>query len=384
MSGIALLIFYLLTPLQPHARELVDVSLTVETTKKGSEARQEAFDQAIESATRSLAENIVGTERVAKSWDQVKPKILKNSTKYVVFIKGKPEGDGKFNVQMRLSPDHLEYSLREAGLIGGGPVRLLPLVMINDSLGHRYLWWADHGDTSPSNSAQKYFARFHKQLAGQFKGKNVSVLDPTNKSFRMSLPASYRVENLRKEDQLLLAEYLKADVVLSGRVNITRLRSDGQDQRIDYQLELWQTKGGRTLAEAKASRVVNSLNAKAVQALMDQMQPELFTEISQKLSTVIANGNLNLSVVKIMIEGNLNPRQHSEVKRILGTVREIRLLRERLFEPSRILYETESTVSGEDLAKAIQRTRFSQYHVSVSSAQDDRLVLKVKASGSGR
>jgi len=365
------------------ARELRDMTLEVPTTKKGAEGKQEAFDQAIESATRDLAEDFLGAERVAKSWEQLKPKILKNSTKYVVFIKGTAPADSKapnkIQVQMRLSPDHLEQVLREAGLIGGETVRLLPLVQVSEAQGSRYLWWADLSDGKSVSVAQGYFKKFFQQLNAQFKGKNVSVLDPTNQSFRMGLPPSYRTENLRREDQILLGQYLNADVVLSGRVEVSRPRTDSPEHKIEYTLELWQTKTGRSLAEASRTESVNNENPKALQASMEQVQPQLFNELAGKLNDAMSSGNLNLSVVKIAVEGNLNPRQLNEFKKLLGGVREIRLLRERLLEPHRTTFESESSVGAGELGKAIEKARFPQFKVDVSSAQDDRLVLAVRA-----
>ncbi len=369
-----------------QARELKDVTLEITTTKKAGEGgKQEAFDEAIETASRDLAEDILGAEKVAKTWETIKPKILKNSTKYVVFIKGsapaESKGQSKIQVHMRLSPDNLELILREAGLIGGETVRLLPLVQVVEAQGSRYLWWADLGENKAVSVSQGYFKKFFQQLNGQFKGKNIFVLDPTNQSFRMSLPASYRTENLRREDQVLLGQYLNADVVLSGRVEVTRPRADSPEHKIDYTLELWQTKTGRNLADASRSETVNTDSSKAIQEAMERTQPRLFSELSAKLLDAVSSGNLNLSVVKISVEGNLNQRQLVEFKKLLGSVREIRMLRERLLEPFRTTFESESSLGGGELGKVIQKARFPHFTVDVSSAQDDRLVIVVKSTG---
>lgn len=107
---------------------------------------------------------MIGADRVAKTWDQIKGRILKNSNKYVVFIKGSPpaeaKGQTKIQVQMRLSPDHLEAVLREAGLLGNETVRLLPLVQFAESQGSRYLWWADFSDSKQTTLAQGYSKSF--------------------------------------------------------------------------------------------------------------------------------------------------------------------------------------------------------------------------------
>lgn len=365
-----------------QARELKDLTVEILTPKRGAEAKQDAFDQAVEQATRNMTEEIMGSDRARKAWDQIAEKILKNSTKYVVFIKGSPpvevKGQNKIQVQMRLSPDHLEAALREAGLYGGETVRLLPLVQILEAQGGRYTWWADWNDSKTVTVSQSYFKKLFQQLNGQFKGKNVNVLDPTNNSFRMSIPASYRSENLRKEDQILLGQYLNADVVLSGRVHVVRPRAEAPEHQIEYTLELWQTKTGRNLADVSTTQMVASDNPKAIQAAMDEVQPKMLAGLAGKLKEAMASGHLNLSMVKIAVEGNLNPKQLNEFKKQLESVREIRLLRERVMEASRTTYEGEAMVSGAELVKAIQKARFSQFNVSASQGPDDRLVLVVK------
>jgi hypothetical protein len=235
------------------------------------------------------------------------------------------------------------------------------------------------------NQAQTYSKRFFQQLGGLFKGKNISVLDPTGQSFRNGLPATYRTENLRRDDQILLGQYLKADVVLSGRVDVVRLRSDSSEHKIDYALELWQTKTGRSLWEMSKTENVASDNPKAILAAMEQAQPEIFKDLSAKVNDAVAAGNLNLAVVRITIEGSLNPRQQNEFKKQLSSVREIRLLRERLIEPTRITFESESAVNGSELGKILkEKARFNQFLVDVSAIQDDRLVLVVKAQASAQ
>jgi hypothetical protein len=148
-------------------------------------------------------------------------------------------------------------------------------------------------DGKQVNQAQTYSKRFFQQLGGLFKGKNISVLDPTGQSFRNGLPATYRTENLRRDDQILLGQYLKADVVLSGRVDVVRLRSDSSEHKIDYALELWQTKTGRSLWEMSKTENVASDNPKAILAAMEQAQPEIFKDLSAKVNDAVAAGSVS-------------------------------------------------------------------------------------------
>ncbi len=358
------------------ARELMDISLDVATSNK-----QEAFDRATEEATHRLTEELIGPERTAKVWATARPRLLKNSTRYILFIKGStplPDAvEPNIQVQMRLSADNLETLLRELGLMGSGTVRLLPLVLITEPRGSRYAWWADLNESKSSTVAQDLFKKFFQQLNAHFKGKNIYVLDPTNASFRMNVPSAYRSEGLRREDQILLAQYLKADAVISGRIEIGK--NEGSGVKLNYDLQLWQTKAGRGLSEVQRLESAMSDAPKAVMSAMEQNNDKVIGELSAKLIEAMSTGSLNLNVVRISVEGSLGYKQQVEFKRELSALRDIKLLRERMFEPSRAVYEAETGLTGNELGKAMQKAKFQQFRVDVGSAQDDSLVLSVKA-----
>lgn len=358
------------------ARDLTDLTLDVVTTNK-----QEAFDRATEEATLKLTEELIGAEKTTKAWPQVKAKLLKNSTKYIVFIKGSAPIEGaaepRIQVQMRLSPDHLETLLREYGLIGTGTVRLLPLVLITEPKGSRYAWWADLNEDKNPTAAQEMFKKFHQQLSSQFKGKNVYILDPTSASFRMNVPSAYRSEGLRREDQILLAHYLKADAVISGRIEA--VKTEGGGAKLNYDVQLWQTKAGRGLSEAQRSEIVANEAPKALLASMEPANDKVIGELAARLNEAMSSGSLNLNVVRLQVEGPLTYKQQLDFKKELSGLRDIKLLRERLFEPSRVTYEAETGLTGTDLGSALRKTKFQQFRVDVNGAQDDSLALTVKA-----
>lgn len=363
-----------------HARELTDMSLEVVSQKTGNEAKQEAFDQATEEATRRLTEELLGPERTGKAWPTLKARLLKNSARYVQFIKGTQNetgGQTRVQVQMRISTDHLETLLREAGVMGTGTVRLLPLVSVSEPKGSRYVWWADTGEDKNETFSQEIFKKFFQTLAAKLKGKNVYILDPTNVSFRMSVPAAYRSEGLRREDQILLAQYLKADVVLSGRLDVTK--AEGSVTKISQDLQMWQAKSGRGLSEAQRSENSAGDQPKTVIASLDQANDRLLGEFAQKLHEAMLAGSLNLNLVRITVEGQLPYKNQVEFKKQLESVREIKVLRERLFEPSRVTFEAETNATGGVLAKSLAKASFPQYRVSIEGSQDNSLVLSVKA-----
>ncbi len=379
---IFLLSLVLLTTPLTFARELTDLSIEVTTASRGTEAKQE--DKAVEQSTQRLTEELLGPERTAKVWPTVKSKVLKNSTRYVVFIRGsapvESAAGSKVQVQMRLSSDNLETLLRELGAVGQTTVRLLPLIAVTEPKGSRYVWWTDTTDEKAANLSRDFFKKVYEQLNSKFKGKNVYVLDPNSSSFRMSVPAAYRTENLRREDQVLLAQYLKADIVVSGRVDVTR--GESARSKIIYDLQMWQGKSGRGLSEAQRTENVASEGPKVLAQAIEEQTAKLAADLSQKLNEAIMSGSLNLNMMRLVVEGNLGPKQAADLKRLLGGLRDVKLIRERLFEPSRLTYEIETPTSASELGKAISKAQFPQFKVDVGSVQDNGLVLSVKSLSS--
>ncbi|MGZ3723490.1 MAG: hypothetical protein ACXVA9_11195 [Bdellovibrionales bacterium] len=362
------------------------MSLDITSEKSGSEAKQDAFDQALLQATQRLTEEILGPEKSARYWPTLQPKLLKNSTRFVLFVKSSaPEvkaGVTHVMVNMKLSPDNLETLLREEGVLTSAGIKVLPLIDVTDGKGGHYVWWAGSLDEEKQTLAQDMFKRFYGRLSAKFKAKNIYVLDPTNSSFRLSVPASYRAEVLRREDQMLLAQYLKADVVLSGRVVIGRQVQDNGNLKLSYDLQLWQAKSGRQIGDVSRAEALSSDLPKVVQAVLEQSDGKVLDELAGRLNEAVTGGNLNLNVVKVSVNGAMSYRQQAEFKRLLGQLREIKVLKERMFEPTRVIFEAETSTTGTELAKVLQKARFPLYTVAVDGAQDDSLALSVRALSS--
>lgn len=382
ISALSVLLFSFLVSSYIFAREATDLTLEINSSKSGAEAKQDAFEQATEEATHRLTEEFLGAEKTAQHWDQIRGKLLKNSSRYILFIKGsQPTQNGEqthVTVQLRLAPDSLESLLREMGLFSTGSIRVLPLIQVSESKGSHFVWWTETTDERASYS-HEYFKRIFQQLNTQFRSKAIYVLDPTSASFRMGIPSTYRYENLKREDQVTLGQYLKADVILSGRVDIVKAHPESSEQHIEYSLQLWQTKTGRSIGEVTRSEVTSDA-PKVVSAVLDQTGKKIFSDLAGKLAEAAASGNLNLNTVRLTFVGPLSYRQTANLKRQLEDLREVHLLRERLFEPSKTTFEAETISSGAELAKALQKARFSGFHVSVENVQDDGLVLGIRAT----
>lgn len=370
-------------------RTVLESNLTITSNKTGAEAKQDAFDKAIEEASFQALQEIIGPEKALKVWEGVKAKVLKNSTRYVLFIKGGvpkalPQGT-EIPVSLRLSQANLEAVLRESGALSAsteGSVRVLPLVTFSDASGVNYNWWIDGGEGSaPTTTAQDVFKQFQAQLASQLKGKSIFVFDPSQASFRLSVPGSLRSEILRREDQSALAQYFKADVVLSGSVRVSRVRPDSPQPRIEFDLQMWQARTGRNLSDVqKTVDLVAVDSGKVLLQLLEEPGRLVVDEMGRRIVEAVTSGALNLSVVRLAVNGTLNYQQMEDFKKtLLDQTRELRGLKDRLFEPARVTFEVDSQVPATDLAKVLAKYRHPNFQVEVREAGLENVALWVKA-----
>lgn len=364
------------------AREISEISVDLPAADPG-ESKQEALDRATEEATRKMVSDALGAERTTALWAQIGPKILKSSGRFLLSAKVTAQAPvaagSKTTVVLRISPDNLDSLLKEMGLFAGGTVRLLPLLTVVDSRGVRYAWWAE-GDDRQTGPAQDYFKKIYHQIQTQFRGKSIFVLDPLSASFRAGVPSSYRTELLRREDQALLAQYLKADVLLTGKVEVVRARPDAPEHKVDYSVELWQARNLRGVAELAKSDPVPTDAPKSVGATLDMTGKKLFGELAARLSEAVNGGTLNLAVMRIQVNGLSSYKQQTDFKNQLADLREIRAVKERLLEPGRVTYEVETPTAAAELARSLQRVHFTGFTVAVEAAPDNGLVLNVRAT----
>ena len=389
MKYFACILLSVLLFIQPAlARDIIEQTIAVTTEKTGSEAKQAAFDKAVEEASFMAAQEILGPEKGLKIWPTIKAKILKNSTRYILFIKGsQPQpvaGGSQISVALRLSIASLEAVLREDGILAtteDGSVRILPLISFSDSSGLSYSWWADVAETDAVSGLSKdLFKQFQTQMVSLFKSKSVYVFDPTQPSFRLAVPGNLRGEGLRREDQSTMAQYFKADAVVSGSVRLVKIRPDSAQLRLEYDLSLWQAKTGRILTDVQ--RMVDLVQVDSIKATLQQTETsnaKILDEMAVKVADAISSGALNLSVVRLAINGNLSYSQMAAFKKaLLDQTRELRGLKERLFEPGRATFEADSQLPGSDLVKVLANFRSPQYQVDVRDGGAQGVLLWVK------
>jgi hypothetical protein len=138
---------------------------------------------------------------------------------------------------------------------------------------------------------------------------------------------------------------------------------------------------GRILTEVQ--RMVDLVQVDSNKATLQQTEAtntKIIGELAQRVSETISSGALNLSIVRITVSGPLSYAQLEMFKKsLLDQTRELKTLKDRLFEPGRVSFEADSQLPASDLAKVLAKYKNSQFDVDVRDVGSQTVNLSVRA-----
>ncbi|MGE0764776.1 MAG: hypothetical protein AB7N80_15995 [Bdellovibrionales bacterium] len=368
------------------AQESLDT--TVEVTferNKGAVGQKEVFDRAIEKVSNQYIEQLIGEAKAAKNQGVIKNRIVKNSGKYILFIKANsPQAVAeilKYPVSLKISVKNLETLLLQEGLLykADGPPKLLPMVTVLDRVNSQsYSWW----NPGQNNAVMADLAkRFHLGLRRELRSRGFFGLEPIGGDYRQMLPTALHVENPATEDLLLLSEFYRAQVVARGQVIIAPERTRADVFKIEVRMSALHATNGRVIGE-----VIRTYNTEpgpfqqVVKAKLDETLEKLAGDLATQILEAWKSGTFGAALLNVAISGDLNYQQIAQFKKLLlGQVKDLKTLKERLFEPGRVTFETDSAANSEQLASSIRQKTFPRFQVSVSDVTSAGIELKVTA-----
>lgn len=369
-----------------YAQDAVDTTVEVTFEKKGGVGQKEVFDRAIEKISRQYIEQLIGEAKANKNQGVIRNRIVKNSGKYVLFIKAQsPTAVGealKYPVQMRVSVKNLEALLLQEGLLykTDGPPKLLPMVTVLDRVNSQsFSWW------SPVPQANGVLIdltrRFHTGLRRELRGRGFFGLEPVGGDYRLMLPSAMQAENPATEDLLLFSEFYKAQVVARGQLIIAPERTRAEVYKIDVRISALHASNGRVIGE-----VIRTYNTEpgpfqqVVKAKLDETLEKMAGDLASQILEAWKSGTFGASLLNVAVSGDLNFQQMSQFKKLLlEQVKDLKTLKERLFEPGRVVFETDSAVNSEQLAASIKQKSFPRFQVAISKVDSGGVELKVGA-----
>lgn len=362
--------------------------LTIEATSKnfGNSARQEIFDNATEQAAMKYVLELIGEQKAEKYHSVIKNKIIKQSSKYVLYLKGgtpeRTDQGTKMSVQLKININSLAALLRDEGLLYQmtGPPRVLPVINISDRVNSQaFSWWEGSG-LSGSTSIRDLTRDLHLQLRRSAREKGFFVLEPIEGQYKELIPEAFLTVNAATEDLLFLGEYFSAQMLFRGAISVSP-RADRVDAyRIEVRLSAIHTSNARVVGEVIRSYDTDS---GAYAQVVPQKLNEVFERVSNDLTVQVhetwKSGTFGASSIQLAVLGSLDYQQMVQFRSLLlSQFKDIRTLKERLFSPGKLVFEVDTETKTKALSEKFSKVNFAKFRVEVEDVQQDKLSIRVK------
>ena len=369
------------------SRDVVDVTVEAVSEKASkSQARQDVFKQAIEKVSKQYIEQIIGEAKYSKHKDTIENKIIRQSGKYVLFIKSQSttpseEGGVKMTVAMKLSLKSLQKLLLEQGLLYkiSGPPKVLPMIQIQDRInGASFAWWTGAAGSS-SGFLKAQVNVLHESLRKDLMPKGFYSIHPARGGFRGALPAIFRADNMATEDALFVGDFFDSQIVVSGTLLFKKSQKRSEAFEVDVKLTARHTSNGRVVGE-----VIRTYQTEPgpMNRVINEKTREVFPRISRDLTIQLhdawKSGTFGTTLIRLVVNGNLSFQRLKMFKeQFLNQVTGVKTLRERKFLPGQVVFEIDSDSSADQISQSIAKTSFKNFQVNVAGSGIREIELKV-------
>lgn len=371
---------------EAQVQEVVELTTTASSEKEStSAAKQDIFEKAVEDTSVQYIKEILGETKFEKNKDTIKNKIIRNSGKYILFMKGgtprKNAGLTEMDVTLKISLKSLEALLLNEGLLYKmeGPPRALPMIGIIDRVNSRsYSWWSAQSTEDKAFLSQQIQV-LHGKLRDQLRPRGFYAFDPTFVPTYLLAPEVFQSENPPTEDFLFLAEFLQSQIVIKGYV-LLKPSERSQSYKIDVKLMALHSANGRVVGEViRSYETASGTFAVVVSEKLSEVGDQIAEDLAVQLHDAWKSGTFGASLIQLSLLGDLDYQQLNQLKRLILTqVKDVKTLKERYFSPGRVTFELDSSVNARQLAEAFKSKDFPRFRVEVAEVRSDGLDLKVK------
>ena len=368
------------------SREFVEVSTEAISEKASmAGAKQEIFQLASDSISEKYIRQIIGDNKFDKNKDLIKNKVMSNSSKYILYMKGgqaeRTASGIRMNVTMKLALKSLRQLLLNQGLLYEieGPPKVLTLMSIENRVdGSSFSWWVDDVDAE-SASLRYLLFDFQKSLRTQLTPKGFYAINSGKESARNSLPSTLRNVDAPTEDLLMIGDFLKAQIVVLGRVQIKKSAKRPDLFEIHVRGAALYTSNGRVVGEVIRVFETNAGNFnQVVRAKAKEVFPSVAKDLTVQLYEAWKSGTFGSSLLRLTFSGELSFGQVNLLKeQLLSSVGELKSLKERKFTPRGVVFEVDSGSSAKKLVEKLKSSRFEGFQISVKDWSSDQLQLAV-------
>lgn len=364
--------------------ELVDRTFSgssKETTPQG--AKRDIQDQASQKISEDIIKELIGEERYLKNKTLIQNKVIKNSARYIPFVKPSnmtQEGEEyKMSVSLKVSLRDLKQVLQDSALLNENdaiPV-VLPVVSWMDRVqGRSYRWWL------PAEKNQGFLVKearlLEDALRTSFQKNNFFVIKPVDAGLGSNVPVDFQNEKIAAgEDSQFFAQYFNAPVLIDGQVLINK-GERGNNYRIEVRMTAIQVSNGRNIADVSRRYDTDS---GALEAAVDKKLREVIDTAASDLSSQVLEawqrGSLGTSVIRLTIQGRSTPLMMEGVKeKIRSQITQVKNIRERLVSSDAVSFELDTSVSAPELLGKIETLDVDGKKLSKVSEGRDEIVVK--------
>lgn len=361
------------------AQNIEDELLTI--TEEGSskatsqvEAAREIQAKAVSGSARDQVIEIIGEKRYTKNKALVENRIIREAAKFIPFvqphdIQKQPDGSWKMKVDLKVSIGSLRKMVIDTGLLTDAdtPVTMLPMITFTDRFKSvSFRWWMGDSQDEIRKTIVDWSRAFDSGLHKELMRQGFHLLLPLNETVSNQIPMVFRSDRASGQDLKALGDYLGISMVVRGDVRIKDSKEVPGSWQIQVKLEVLPVQGGRTVAEI--SRTLDTDVGPAAIVVKKKIEKEI-SDISKDLATQVfeawTRGTLAATTLRLAVRGNLSPRQLSEFRSQLmkaKSMRDIKAMRERMFEPGRVVYEVDYAASAEDFRDKLKGLDLAGFH----------------------
>lgn len=353
------------------------LSITEEGTSKATsqvEAAREIQAKAVSGSAREQVIEIIGEKRYAKNRALVENRIVREAAKFIPFVQPhdvqkQSDGSWKMKVDLKVSIGSLRKMVIDTGLLTDAdtPVTMLPMITFTDRFKSvSFRWWMGDSQDEVRKTIVDWSRVFDSGLHKELMRQGFHLLLPLDETVSNQIPAVFRTDRASGQDLKSLGDYLGISMIVRGDVRIKDSKEVPGSWQVQIKLEVLPVQGGRTVAEI--SRTIETDVGPAAIVVKKKIEKEI-SDISKDLATQVyeawTRGTLAATTLRLAVRGNLSPRQLSEFRSQLmksKSMRDIKAMRERMFEPGRVVYEVDYAASAEEFRDKLKTLELVGFH----------------------
>jgi hypothetical protein len=352
------------------------------------DAAREIQESVSAEAARSHVLEILGEKRYQKNKALIDGRIIRQASKFIPFVNAaqpvqQPDGSWKASVELRVDTASLRRMILEAGLLNDaeGPASMLPLISFVDrSKGVLNRWWIGEPKDEANRFLSQVAKQFHETFQGEFSRQGFHMIRPQG-SQTSPLPEAYRVERPSQSDLVYISDYFMAPLVVRGDVRFRESRGIQGAFIGSVKLQVQHVASGRIVAEVTRQFETDAGGFEnVVRAKLKTETPEIAKDLAVQVLEAWQRGTLNTNSIRLAVRGELSPKQLSDLKSgLVSNVREVKAIKERLFEGRQVHFELDYTGPVAQLSEKLRSLKLASFETQVTENSERGISMDVKA-----